>query len=88
MKSPKNNRSITLSQLATYQSYGFDVVHNHIVNINPLGERIEVDFSATDPDFIVQVAIKKAYEEGQRAGQEALQAKMRSLLGVELPVLD
>ena len=88
MKIPNNNASPTVLQMAMYQSHGFDVVHNHTVNINPQGERIEVDFSATDPDFIVRVAIKKAYEAGQRAGQETLQAKMRNLLGMEIPAKD
>ena len=75
-------RTPTPAQLATYHAHGFDLIHDHIVNVNPLGERVEVDFSATDPDLIVQVAIKKAYEAGQRAGEANLQAKLRGLLGV------
>ena len=67
-----------------YESLGFEVIHEHRVNINPQGEHVEVDFSATGQEFLVQVAIKKAYEAGQRAGQEVFQEKMRTLLGLGL----
>ena len=78
---PRHQPSLTLERMKLYESLGFDVLHDHRVNINPMGERIEVDFSATDPEFIVQVAIKQAFEAGQRAGQDALQRKLRGLLG-------
>lgn len=76
-----SNNSLSLERFKFYESLGFEILHNHRVNVNPMGEPVEVDFSATDPDFIVQVAVKKAFEAGQRAGEEALQAKLRSLLG-------
>ena len=78
---PRHQPSLTLERMKLYESLGFDVLHDHRVNINPMGERIEVDFSATDPEFIVQVAIKQAFEAGQRAGETALQNKLRGLLG-------
>lgn len=78
---PRHLNSPTPERIKLYESLGFDILHNHLVNVNPMGEPVEVDFSATDPDFIVQIAVKKAFEAGQRAGEEALQAKLRSLLG-------
>lgn len=75
-------RTVSTERFALYEGLGFDIIHNHIVNINPTGERIEVDFSAIDPDYLVQVAINKAYDAGLAAGEAALQAKLRSLLGV------
>jgi hypothetical protein len=83
--SKRPNNSPTPEQLMVYQSHGFGVIHNHVVNINPTGVPVEVDFSATDPDLIVQVAIKKAYEAGRREGEVTLQEKFRMLLGVETP---
>ena len=78
---PRHQPSLTLERMKLYESLGFDVLHDHRVNIKPTGERIEVDFSATDPEFIVQVAINQAFEAGLRAGQVALQCKLRGLLG-------
>lgn len=78
----------TTQQIAKYQSHGFEVIHLHTVNVNPLGERVDVDLSATDPTLLVQVAVKAAYEAGLRAGEAALQAKLRSLLGVGTPCDD
>lgn len=78
---PRHFSTPTPARIKLYESLGFDILHNHRVNVNPMGEPVEVDFSATDEDYIVQVAIKKAFEAGQRAGEEALQAKLRNLLG-------
>ncbi len=78
---PRHLNSPSPERIKLYESLGFDILHNHRVNVNPMGEPVEVDFSATDPDFIVQIAVKKAFEAGQRAGEEALQAKLRGLLG-------
>lgn len=76
------------ARIALYDSYGFNILHNHRVDINPRGPAVEVDFSATDPAQLVQVAIKAAYEAGLQAGEAALQAKMRSLLGVGSSAVD
>lgn len=84
MKIPAPGRHApTMVQIATYQSHGFNVIHQHTVDINPMGPPVEVDFSATDPDFIVRVAIKKAYEAGKSAGEAQMQQKVRDLLGLE-----
>ena len=76
------NRSPSDIQMSAYQAHGFDVIHEHVVNVNPMGGAVEVDLSATDPDCVVRVAVKKAYEAGHRAGEAALQAKLRDILGV------
>lgn len=79
---PHSTRHLSTERFELYQSLGFEIVHDHIVNINPKGERIEVDFSTTAAECIVPVAIAKAFEAGHQAGQAHLQNKVRDMLGL------
>ena len=67
-----------------YIQLGFEVQHHDRVIINP-GKPvpIEVDFSATDIDFIAQVAIQKAFEAGLDMGKRNQERKLRELMGVD-----
>lgn len=65
-----------------YNALGFKVLHEHRVDINPAGERIEVNFATTSNEAIVKTAIQEAYLAGRRAGECAIQRKLGTLLGV------
>ena len=79
---PRARHQTEFVRIELKEKLGFDVLHRDVVNINPKGTSIEVDFSATDMEQIVQVAIKRAYEAGVQAGEQAVQAKIRTLLGL------
>lgn len=71
------------TRLDLYKSHGFEIIDKHVVNVNPMGVTVQVDLSATDQDFLVQVAVKKAYEAGVLAGEAALKEQLRKLLGAQ-----
>lgn len=80
---PRKTRGPSAERIQLYRSLGFELVHNDTVNINPSGVPIEVDFSAVASEYILQVAIQKAFDAGRNAGEEHLQTKVRHLLGIE-----
>lgn len=64
-----------------YQALGFEVLHGHCVNVNPRGEPVEVDFSATADENVVSVALDAVFRAGKAAGTLAMQNRFRALIG-------